>query len=717
MRLKNKLSIFLFIYSITLFSVNIAVFLPNILTLENEKRSDNSIDVPIRLEGTVIDYYGKTPILRDESDDLTLKTSAESLPLEDNTILLKLEELAIIKSDGDGWALGNGLNNFTFDSILNSDGISDIQSIATGQFDSDSNEEFIIAEPTGKVVIFDDADNNYEVLFQYTFTSPWCGGDCSLQVKEVSVVAGNFDGVGTDEFALMLTEYDWDNIPWYDPDPDNFDSNIMLYIFEMTNNSIVYSDHLVPAFDAAEINDGGRSDHITAPEIRSGDVDGDGKDEIVMTTSGPAVYRGWVIEYDSTNDNYDTTQILNSDWDIYFPVSHGIDRHYAGHNPVENNIALGDVDGDGRDEIIYMVYTSAGATDSGAILILDDKINNYRQLRLINVAESSNYSLTGGLLESGDIDGDGIDEILVFSLYPGNTFGLVFDDFTTEFKIMKEWLPTDISSIVGNELTLADVDVDGIDEIIFSTGNGVPKLFSLELVGFSLVSTLSVIGDKTTVLDDYKQDFNLMYSNSTAKGFITGGEFNGDGIKVNYTGEQWETEASPKVIMVIAAPPTYDDISHNYASSYTAFGQEADSSVTTGNSISIMEGTHWSVGAEIDVSVFGFLSLEASVEFGKTITEEMSRTNSKTTTETVVTGYIVGAADDGVLYQITKFDNYKYEIISHPTNDSLIGEFITIDVPQESIPYKVSLPYFNSRVKSADYDIGEETFNHTAGKP
>ena len=79
-------------------------------------------------------------------------------------------------------------------------------------------------------------------------------------------------------------------------------------------------------------------------------------------------------------------------------------------------------------------------------------------------------------------------------------------------------------------------------------------------------------------------------------------------------GEQWETEAPPKVIMVIAAPPTYDGISHNYPSSYTSFGQEADSSVTTGNSISISEGTHWSFGADIGVSFFDIVSFEASIK-------------------------------------------------------------------------------------------------------
>ncbi|MHA2156620.1 MAG: hypothetical protein ACXABU_14855 [Candidatus Hodarchaeales archaeon] len=691
-------------------------------------------DSPCLMEGLVIDYYGNDKIIRGKVEDVVKqKVNSISHPLGGNqSVVVKLEEIAIIQSNSAGWILEDKLHNFTLsEDIPGNAHVSNpgIDSISTGQFDSDAEEEIIIANPYGNVVIYDDYKQNYTEKARYTFTTPSATGDASLVWKECAIVAGNFDGNGTDEFAVAFTEYDWDDAYDLGYDPDNFDSQIDFYIFDPVENKERFHWYFY-IDDAAEIADEGfgsgpwRSDHINHPLLKAGELDGDGREEIVLTTTGPAVYRGWVYEYDVRNNNFSQSYGWNSDLDSYYPVNYILDRHsslYSYRDSNENIIALGDVDGDRRDEIIYLVRKSNNriADYEASILILDDKINMYRELACLDIKSISGKSLIGGAMNSGDLDGDGFDEIAVFCLYPENTFGLIFDDIRSHFTINKTWEPEELSSIVGKELVLGDVDADGMDEIILSTGDNTPDYIETTWEGgYPSIPTyiFTVVGSGTHILDDAKHTYTLLYSDFNRKGFVSTGDFDADGVKLKYTGNHWSTKAPPKVIMVIAAPPTYRGISHNYAGSYTAFGTETSKGSVEGNSLSVSEGSYWSIGAELDITVLEIFSLEASFSFSKSITHEFGRTNTKTHTETIMTGYVVGTSDDAVIYQTTTFDNYEYEIVSHPINPASIGEHMTIDVPQMSIPWKVSRSYFNYKFSKAP-KIGKETFSHTVGKP
>ncbi|MFX1546695.1 MAG: hypothetical protein ACFFCU_10885 [Promethearchaeota archaeon] len=703
-------------------------------------------DSPILMEGIVVDHYGNDKVIRGKVEDVAKQTiSSISHPLAGNeSVVVKLEEIAIFQPNSVGWILEDELNNFTLSEDIQANTyVSNprIQSISTGQFDNDAQEEIIIANPFGRVVIYDDYKQNYTEKARYQFNTPSATGDASLVWKECAIVAGNFDGNGTDDFAVAFTEYDWDDAYDLGFDPDNFDSQIDFYIFDPVD-SIERFHWYFFIDDAAEIADEGfgsgpwRSDHINHPLLRRGELDGDGRDEIVLTTSGPAVYRGWIYEYDVTNKNFTQSYGWNSDSDLYYPVNYDImnsifDRQFYDFyreewmNANENVMALGDVDGDRREEILYLVQKTQPTYDNwnfeSSILILDDKINMYREIVCIDVKSVSGKSLVGSTMNSGDLDGDGFDEIAVFCLYPENTFGLIFDDIRSNFAINKTWEPEELSSIIGEELSLGDLDADGMDEIILSTGDNIPDYIEREYIyrGFLpgyYVYTYTVVGSGTHILDDAKNNYTLIHSNHNQKGLVVTGDFDADGIKLKYTGKHWSTKAPPKIIMVIAAPPTYRAISHNYAGSYTAFGAETSKGAVEGNSLSVSEGSYWSIGAEIDISVFDIFAFEASFSFSHSINREFGRTNTKTHTETIMTGYTVGTSDDAVIYQITTFDNYEYEIVSHPINPSLIGEHMTIDIPQTSVPWKVSRSYFNYKVSKAP-DIGKETFPHTVGKP
>jgi len=102
------------------------------------------------------------------------------------------------------------------------------------------------------------------------------------------------------------------------------------------------------------------------------------------------------------------------------------------------------------------------------------------------------------------------------------------------------------------------------------------------------------------------------------------------------------------------------------------------------------------------------------ISFSYTIAEELARTKYTAKTQTVAGSYATGAGNDSVIYHLTTYNCYKYEIISHPFDPDLVGTYMTIDVPDPPRLYQAPITYFDNQY---DLDIGAETFNHTVGRP
>jgi len=192
--------------------------------------------------------------------------------------------------------------------------------------------------------------------------------------------------------------------------------------------------------------------------VAAGDVDGDGFDEIITGAGPGAVFgphvRGW---------NYDGEALA--------PMG-GISFMAYGTLKYGVNVAAGDVDGDGFDEIL----TGAGP---GAVFGPHVRGWNFDDAQLDPIAPISYFAygtLRWGVnVASGDVDGDGIDEILT-GAGPGAIFGPHVRGW--------DYDGTAISAISGiNFLAYgtnrfgvrvagADLDGDGRDEILTAPGPG-----------------------------------------------------------------------------------------------------------------------------------------------------------------------------------------------------------------------------------------------------
>ncbi len=190
--------------------------------------------------------------------------------------------------------------------------------------------------------------------------------------------------------------------------------------------------------------------------LAAGDIDGDGVDEII-TARGPW-HRNDTLITVLTGSGRQLTRF------IAFPKKkYGV------------NLAAGDLNGDGKDEIIAGMGPGQGYypmirvfTGSGTLLLefqVDDVIDNegyYRKMR------------HGVRVSSGDIDGDGKDEIVAAAphVYPYQTYCMTID-FTGSamVPVQSEWFRVYIPGArCGLSTAVGDVDGDGISEIVTGPG-------------------------------------------------------------------------------------------------------------------------------------------------------------------------------------------------------------------------------------------------------
>jgi hypothetical protein len=188
-----------------------------------------------------------------------------------------------------------------------------------------------------------------------------------------------------------------------------------------------------------------------------GNLDSDPQAEIVVGLSARSGNRLFV--YDDARNGFDQL--------FAFPAGAASDSEQWGDSAYVTSVATGDIDGDGRDEIIVGRYLDA-RNKYTRLYIFDDAGNRFRGL-----AKSGGWgaSCTTSALATGDIDGDRVDEILV-----GRRCGEL-DAHKKPRYFFYEYASGDIEGIYQGggdwgrsayptSIAAADFDGDGRDEIV-----------------------------------------------------------------------------------------------------------------------------------------------------------------------------------------------------------------------------------------------------------
>ncbi len=594
------------------------------------------------------------------------KTSAQ--PLRSNkTTLIPVPSFLVYGTDSDGVDLNGVLysdyfHNFNEVVEWNINDNLRSPSVAFGDFDGDGNQEIVVVgtvmtsaglgPDTGNLNIFvrDDVYTNWQLMIVY-------GEKPDYAFKNPSVASADFDLDGKDE--ILLGFYDGNDFRIRILSITVYAAGFWILVTEI--------DLLYPV----NLQSGSGSDVFNyKPHVTVGDVNGDGDMEPIA------------ICYDFDKKLHLMIWDYNHDVDEYWGKAHPI----LDVKSISMQIATGDIDGDFIDEIVILGTDTDGADLNG--WAYDDLNHGLMEMYHWDRDDDS----TKPDVALGDFDNDGIDEICFYSTdWDGGDMNLwMFDDANNNFE---EFYHSDKDDDYSwGAIESGDINLDGDDEFIIAAqwrGESVTRPYHVYTFYFDIIN--GIIEQKYISWDGT--------SEKTIYPRIALADALNTGIKIECVGEDdpFETRSDPQIMAVVSAPPTIKGITQNYDDSATELGKETSSEETKSDSISMSNSLTLSYEADFLglVEVEASFTLSSETTYGTSVTESYAYCNS----------YEVSSSNHGVVFANVDFENYKYKILSHPLNNSLVGTYVSIATPVAHEVLKWELPYFHS--KYPEYHLNE----------
>jgi hypothetical protein len=463
-------------------------------------------------------------------------------------------------------------------------------------------------------------------------------------------------------------------LPQYQPglakgdlDKDGRDEIIMtfshyVYVLEDKNN-----DYAITSRNYSE-----------SPDIyvAAGDIDGDAQDEFIVSYHTPSGYA-----YCDIFDGDLSAPTLIVDYPLLAPnIDNG---HQYQHNV---HVCMGDIDGDRLDEIVFL--GERRDYDAWNVLAMDDARHNLEWLDFFHYSDPSDGVITIGgenqpTLAILDYNGDGLDDIFANKRIFGYKVGSSSAGTNAEM-IQNYVFPMDTQ--VPLNVWAGNVDDDNRDELV--------------LFGYNQfrIGGMNALGNF-----EYQVQLNVGYNNYSK---ICLANVDNDTPIIEYTGNHELLFTDPTVIAALACPPYHSGSGQNIGSCGTTFG------LSTAQGVEETESTGFSVGFSIGYEYedpFGI----SKASFKITVEESLDWISSQSSKIEKYIAYTSGPDEDKVIFTAIPFDVYYYTVISS-SDPSEVGEPMTINVPREMQTLSVSRTFYNS--KNGDKpDIDNRVMNHTIG--
>ncbi|MEA5038625.1 MAG: S-layer homology domain-containing protein [Clostridiaceae bacterium] len=478
--------------------------------------------------------------------------------------------------------------------------------------------------------------------------------DSGLFLRYLQIAAGDFNGDGTDEIAVYIPEQGSPRIEVYQLQAPEGETWQTASAWELRWTYYLSFDTYVP----------------NLVSLTTGDMTGDGVDDLGITwgtvaTNAFGASKAVVLHGDKTGSYLQESSVFN--------------LSYNGYGITRAAMALGDVDGDGKNELVI-----AGQS----LYDMNSKSNIYTRY----IATYDFYNETGAftLSASGDIDlgsgymcmpGFNVNIALVKQDGPGTQEyvyldGTLYQQSNSSFSVSKKlWEGLTSTPYYEYGAVAGDFNGDGKETVIsYIAGT---RNYLVE------VNTGAASGSVYRAIADY--------DNTDCQHTFAAPDTDTDTMLIQYTGKHYLQYSDPKILAVLAAPPYFGDLAHldggdSYiGNSETVYGTVSGSGYSDVVTASFTAGAF--VSFEQEINIFGFKAekYQAEVEVTATATLEFEWNSQKT--QTVEYG-TMGGQDTVALYSVP-CDVYVYDAYVPVTQGStVVYEKQAMNI---TIPYSASV--------------------------
>jgi hypothetical protein len=525
-------------------------------------------------------------------------------------------------------------------------------SVAAADFDGDDKIDLAVGVTSAVQLQGPAANAQAQVLF---FKNT--GGGTFTLVNTTTVVAATAGGPSQATLVLAPAQLDGDR-------PSEL--ALVANTASGTNDNLTYAAHYYVYDDAksgfVSLGDGpigSQTDPVVSADIATGDIDGDGLDEIVL--GGPdAIAAGCTPNIVAVALDDATHKLA--------PLS----------APNSFHPHWGDCGGDGLNapSIAWAPVRVLQADTSNAakeILIGDTIFNN----------------MTSVISANGHTD---IDNFTVLGTLPANAY--IGDSDTSD-----KFNPTTASVVIAT--AEANGPLGGDEVLVYTQDSNKITAYALTC---AVDSTTKVFGCKTAPQPSVATTFMGPSANGPSYPILVPVDFDGDSVTLERTDLTHNLVfTQPIVIAAMAAPPCENGIGQNTSACVSTYGtatsseegQEQDSS----QSVSVTAGVH------IDGGLVGDLTAKATV----TATASSSIGSSYTLTRQVT--YSSGSMEDSVVFATVPYDQYHYTVLSGRN----AGTPLTVSIPRAPVVLIAERSFYNSTVVPGSLTIDDKVFRHTIG--
>ncbi|MCA8963578.1 MAG: VCBS repeat-containing protein [Planctomycetes bacterium] len=398
------------------------------------------------------------------------------------------------------------------------------------------------------------------------------------------------------------------------------------------------------------------------------------------------------------------------------------DQNQTLRNGFSCSVAMGDIDGDGLDEIVVggvTEFTTQCNTPLMLMVAYDDKEHAFAKLggtgfsfqrSLSGCGSPANRYIRTVHVNTLDIDNDGVDEI------SANVD--VFDDFlnTTPWTSVQDWrLPDVAMTQSSSNSSLFDRNTSSfvVGDFTGDDYEDIATYYQTPAGSTSQVERVRIYG--LTQLSSQIQELRSIQcvNNNPVQGaaypMLLPANVDLDSPVLSYSEAEYKLVFSePVVLAALAAPPTQSGIGQNVGGSYTAFGNTT--STTSERERSVTFSASVSAGVNLD----GGPITQSEFELKDTLTVAGSRTKGRAYELSKTILFTSAPTEDLVVFTSVPIDRYTYTILSHP-DPTLIGQKVMLNYPREPVTMQAERAFYNNAVPANAVHVDGSVFKHTIG--